>query len=66
MSSLTAYNALRNWFEANWVATATRFENETKYAPVDLAPFVYMEVVGDLFSQQSIGAGSPARRDCDV
>lgn len=59
MSSLTAYNALRDWFEAAWTVTAKRYENETHYAPDALAPFVYMEVAGDLFSQQSIGAGSP-------
>lgn len=61
MSSLTAYNALRSWLEANWSVTALRFENETKYAPAgDLPAFVYLEVVGDLFSQLSIGAGSPS------
>lgn len=60
MSSLTSYDALRNWFEANWTFTAKRYENETPYAPDALAPFVYMEVVGDLFAQLSIGAGSPA------
>lgn len=60
MSTLTAYDALRDWFEANWTFTAKRYENETPYAPADLAPFVYMEVEGELFSQLSIGAGAPS------
>jgi hypothetical protein len=62
MSSLTAYNALRNWLTGVWTATALRFENEDPappQVPGDLPPFVYLEVVGDLFSQLSIGAGSP-------
>lgn len=59
MSSLTSYDALRNWLEGAWSATVLRFENETPYPPADLAPFVYLEVTGDLFSQLSIGAGSP-------
>lgn len=59
MSSLTAYDALRNWLVANWSNTALRFENETSYPPDDGAPFVYFETAGGFFEQISIGAGSP-------
>ena len=59
MSSLTSYNALRNWLTAAWSVTELRFENENPEPPAGLADFIYLEVVGDLFSQRSIGAGSP-------
>jgi len=58
MSSLTTYDALRTWLEANWPGTALRFENETAYAPDGAAPFVYLEVRGNVFGQIAIGAGA--------
>ena len=56
MSSLTAYTALRTWFDTNWLATLKRFENETLASPEMLEPFVYMELRGGLFDQMSFGS----------
>ena len=63
MSTLTAYDTLRDWFEAAWTFTARCYENEGAYPPpgVDgsLPPFAHMAVEGDIFRQISIGAGAP-------
>jgi len=60
MSSLTAYDALRDWFDSNWTFTARRHENEDPNPPADLSPFVHFATAGDLYQQLSIGAGSPS------
>jgi hypothetical protein len=63
MTTLTAYDALRDWFDANWPFTPQAFENEGAYPPPGAngapPPFVHMAVEGYLFWQLSIGAGSP-------
>jgi hypothetical protein len=33
MSTLTAYDVLKAWFEVNWTFTARVYENESSYSP---------------------------------
>lgn len=55
-----AYEVLRAWFEANWSATARRYENELLDPPADLAPFVFFEVFSEFLDHSDIGSGDPA------
>lgn len=59
MSSLTAYDALHDWLEANWTFTARRYENDGPEPPDGLTHFLHMAVEGEAFAQMSIGAGGP-------
>ena len=63
MSSLTAYQALRTWFEANWLTTPRFFENEAVPLFDTPAPFVYFETRGDVFAQRSIGSAENKWRE---
>lgn len=67
MSTLTAYTALKTWFDTTWQLTARAFENEGSYPPAgsagELPPFVHMAVRGEAFRQISIGAPSNLLRE---
>ena len=56
MSSLTAYEAVRNHLEANWTDTPLVFENEEWPLPRNTNTFVFVEIFGDSYEQISIGA----------
>lgn len=60
MSSATVHAAVRTWLEANWTTTELRFENESQDPPADGATFIYVELDGGFFDQESIGAGTVA------
>lgn len=67
MSTLTAYTALKTWFDANWSFTARAFENESAYPPTgasgSLPAFVHLAVRGEAFRQISIGSSSNLQRE---
>lgn len=67
MSTLTAYTALKTWFDTTWLLTARVFENESPYPPPgsagELPPFVHMAVRGEAFRQISIGSLSNLKRE---
>lgn len=56
MSSLASYDAFETRLKTAWTDTALVFENEPFQLPDDPAPFVYVEIFGDEFPQDSIGA----------
>lgn len=58
MASAEAFGPIETYLRANWTATALVFENEDWPTPETPAPFIFVEVDGDLFSQQSLGAGA--------
>jgi len=61
VTTLTAYDAIRDWLEASWSFTPRRYENEDPLPPSgEPATFLYFECEGGMFAQMSIGAGSPA------
>jgi hypothetical protein len=56
MSSLATYDAFETKLRTEWTATDIVFENE-RYRFADTpVPFVYVEIVGDTFPQETIGA----------
>lgn len=55
MSSLTTYDAFANRLGA-WETTPVVFENEFYQLPDTPAPFVYVEVFGDTYDQDTMGA----------
>ncbi|KQS78084.1 hypothetical protein ASG25_21880 [Rhizobium sp. Leaf384] len=55
MSSLNAYNLIMTRL-AEWVETPVSEENDGFSTPDVPAPFVYVEVVGDMLEQQTVGA----------
>lgn len=56
MTTATAYNAIRAHLVSSWTATPLAWDNETFDTPEDAA-FVMVQMTGDLWDQQSIGAG---------
>jgi hypothetical protein len=64
MSSDTVFSAIRTFVTTNWVACPVQWENES-FVPPDpnpdgtLDPWIAAEVYGDMFAQESIGAGAP-------
>lgn len=57
MSSPAAYTALRDYLVTNWTTTPLVFENEDW--PLDqgeIAAFIFVEIVGNLYAQASVGA----------
>lgn len=60
MSSATVYSAVRTWLEGSWNATPLAWENEPFEVPEPPSPFVVVEIYGDSYQQESIGAGNPA------
>lgn len=57
MASNTVYDAVRAHLEAFWSATPIAWENELFDRPEPAAPWIMVEMVGDLYAQMSIGAG---------
>jgi len=55
MSSPTAYDAFTGRLAA-WTATDVVFENDDYEVPSTPAPFVYAEIYGDSYNQESLGA----------
>lgn len=56
MSSLATYDAFESKMKTEWTTTPLVFENEQYELPADPAPFVYVEIFGDEFPQESMGA----------
>lgn len=56
MSTATAYNAIRAHLVATWTTTPLAWDNEVFDTPDD-SGFVMAQVTGDIWDQQSIGAG---------
>jgi hypothetical protein len=56
MSSPTAFDAIKNRLAEAWTATPVWFENELQELPGDPDAFVYAEVFGDSFGQETTGA----------
>lgn len=56
MTTATAYSAIRAHLEAEWETTPLAWDNEAFDTPDD-APWVLVEMTGDIWDQASIGAG---------
>lgn len=57
MASPTTYDAFETRLKGAWTATALVFENEFAQHLIDAeAPFVYVEIYGDTYDQETIGA----------
>jgi hypothetical protein len=56
MSSPTAFDLIHDHLEASWSETDLVFENEPYDLPDKPTHFVYVEVVGDAYEQDTIGA----------
>lgn len=57
MASPEVYDAFEARLRENWTATPLAFENESRQHLVEAGqPFVYVEIYGDEFNQESIGA----------
>lgn len=65
MASDTVYDAIRAHLETYWSATTIAWENEGFEKPEPPAPWVMVEVTGDLYAQMSIGAGNQAENRWD-
>lgn len=55
MASLTAYELIMDRL-SEWAETDVAEENDGYATPDEPAPFLYVEVVGDLLEQQTVGA----------
>jgi hypothetical protein len=64
MASDTVYDAVETFLIAQWTATAIYFENIPTDYPRDgdgnPLPFVFVELVGNLYGAASLGSGSDA------
>ncbi|RVJ16567.1 hypothetical protein CN184_28300 [Sinorhizobium medicae] len=61
MASPQAYDAIHNYLVAAWgAATPLAFENDGFAAPSDPEHWIYVEIVGDVLEQESIGAENRA------
>lgn len=56
MSSPAAFDAFHDRLTVGWTTTTLVFENEEFEAPGEPTPFVYVEIYGDEYNQESIGA----------
>ena len=56
MSSPIAFQAIKNRLDTGWSATPVWYENEFEEPPSDPDAFVYVEVFGDSFGQETTGA----------
>lgn len=56
MSSPTAFEAIKNRIGAAWSATPVWYENDFEELPSEPDAFVYVEVFGDSFGQETTGA----------
>jgi hypothetical protein len=57
MSTAAAFTAIRAYLTANWATTPMAWENEAFSKPSPPAPFVLVQITGDIWDQASIGAG---------
>jgi len=57
MSSAEVFDVIHNRLTTSWTTTTVVFENEDWPTPDTPAPFVFVEVFGDFFNQESIGGG---------
>lgn len=57
MTTATAFSAIRAHLEAQWTTTPLAWDNEAFDTP-DNAPFVMVQMTGDLWDQQSMGAAT--------
>jgi len=57
MASAEVFDVIEQRLGAEWGSTPVVFENDLWSAPDTPAPFVFVEVFGDFFSQASIGGG---------
>lgn len=57
MSSYAAFNVINQYLVANWATTNLVFENDPHDLPGTPASFVYVEIVGNFYDQESIGGG---------
>jgi hypothetical protein len=58
MASHTVFQAVRDHLAAAFTACPLVYPNEGDGAPNPPAPWIFVEVVGALYDQESIGAGS--------
>jgi hypothetical protein len=65
MASDVPYDAVRAHIEANWPHSPIAFENEEFHRPSPPAHWLSFEMSGDLYSQQSIGAGEQSENRWD-
>ncbi|MCV9960733.1 phage tail terminator-like protein [Pararhizobium sp. BT-229] len=56
MASPEAFDAISNTLEASWAETSVLYENDPLEDPDTQAAFVYVEIVGDLYDQDTFGA----------
>jgi hypothetical protein len=60
MATQTVANAVRQWLIATLPAVTFRWENEAADPPTSQTTWAFVEITGDVFDQQSIGAGARA------
>ena len=58
MSTATTFQAIRSYLTGSWSTTPLAWDNEQFAKPEPPAPFVLVQVTGDLLEQMSIGAES--------
>lgn len=56
MASPDVFDTIKSYLDTAWSATPLAFENDGFKPPVDPEPWVLIEVFGDFFEQESIGA----------
>jgi hypothetical protein len=56
MSTPTVYDAFEVRLRSNWTTTPLVFENEFHQIPGQPEPFVFVEIFGDTFNQETTGA----------
>jgi hypothetical protein len=56
MSSAATFDAFHDRLTAEWAQTPIVFENEEYEMSGEPAPFVYVEIYGDTYNQESFGA----------
>lgn len=56
MSSPTTFDAFHDRLTGGWTQTPLVFENEEYELPGEPVPFVYVEIYGDEYNQESFGA----------
>lgn len=60
MASGTVYDAIKAYLQAQWSTSPIAWENETFNKPEPPAPWVMVEIAGDVYAQMSIGADEQA------
>jgi hypothetical protein len=56
MSSLTAFDTIKQYLDAQWTTTPLVYENADFQKPRTPAAFVVVEIFGDFYDQASLGA----------